>query len=417
MRNRLITITKTNGLLGLLTFALAACSGSDDDSQPASNEITYDSLPRTIEVNEGERVTLDLNLQGEGAGSLSFTWRISHHFLDIEFSGQGTDSISFIAPDVTGLTGLSIFVNLNNSTSDTVVLGNISQFTSVQINDLDVPDVQLPFDSDRLDQVSNLNFVGLAENSTWLRQSTSLNKETANNIEQTIVVDRYSYLYLDSVDGGEQTLTATECGSEVEQVIDVTNYASELVCESSNSELVIFQSEDEFSLNFLCDERLIQSDSFVKKSDERVQTFGELSIEFETEEALENTTEVCGTARYEETTSYDFTTQRSDKLENSQISVFSTYVGNPIELRFNFADYPIAGFSYLGFFSPTNIATLHSLSLPALSNVPQSGADSGALNFDFDNELTDMSVDFDFDITPSGGPIEEADGAFKLIFE
>ena len=96
----------------LTTFLtlLSACGGGSTDEDPLEiPKVTYQALPTSMSVNEGETVRLTLNLTGKGVEQLKFNWQVSQ---DIPFTGQGTDTINFTAPNVDQLSTINVQVTL-----------------------------------------------------------------------------------------------------------------------------------------------------------------------------------------------------------------------------------------------------------------------------------------------------------------
>ena len=104
-------------LVSLICISACSSGGSGEDSKPrdSSNrlkEITINGLDYGLskEFYEGETVTVSLNAQGDGASSLSYDWTVED---GIDFRGQNTDTITFIAPQVTGYDSISVSVELS----------------------------------------------------------------------------------------------------------------------------------------------------------------------------------------------------------------------------------------------------------------------------------------------------------------
>lgn len=148
---------------------LSACGGGSSNNASKDNEnFTYQPLPTRMSVNEGDPVSLTLNIAGEGANQVVFNWQIED---DIVFSGQGTDSISFIAPDVERLKDIRVQVKLDDSNSRIIGFSDQDTFISIRNTDLVIgPNIN----EQRLDlpKVTTLNYNGLTDQSTWFHEQT-----------------------------------------------------------------------------------------------------------------------------------------------------------------------------------------------------------------------------------------------------
>lgn len=166
-------------LFSFIVLGSIACSsgGGDSDEGGGStgfNNIEISSIPRFLQVNEGEPVTIDLNSRGDDLGGLTFDWSVGG---DISFSGQNTDRIQFIAPEVDSNTPISISVEIDSDKIN--LLGNTRQMATLTVLDItpvktnagslaetDLPEVDA-IDKTRISdqpgrwQISNLEFSDL----------------------------------------------------------------------------------------------------------------------------------------------------------------------------------------------------------------------------------------------------------------
>lgn len=121
---------------------LNACSngGSEGDTpqfepMPA---ITVSDLRFSQQYYEGEVVTLSLNAEGDAASRLSYHWKVSG---GVEFQGQNTDTITFIAPQVTGQKLVRVEVEMTLDNGDGRLLGSSRRSASVLVLDTDPPSI------------------------------------------------------------------------------------------------------------------------------------------------------------------------------------------------------------------------------------------------------------------------------------
>lgn len=398
----------------LTTFLtlLSACGGGSTDEAPLEiPKVTYHALPTSMSVNEGETVRLTLNLAGEGVDQLKFNWQVSQ---DIPFTGQGTDTINFTAPNVDQLSTINVQVTLENSSK---VIGFSDQRTSVivaNIETLNENNGNMP--QSGLPKVDNLNFDGLTSGSTWFNEQVSFTS-TINSNGNTITGEtrRLNLTYIEAINVSTETITLSECGLTDTYDININEFAADVQCETSSS-LNIIQNDNEFRLERMCGDKVVMASTYTKKSDNRSVSHGELNINFSSYENLANTTQVCGIVVTSEVKSYASNDILSETAKASILRLFTEYQGNPFELQFLLDKHPTNLFAFLttGFMTD-NFAKIYSNVLPEISNLPES--DSGTINFDFYNDNKNIKADFDFSLSSADGHRESIEGSLTLLFE
>ena len=398
----------------LTTFLtlLSACGGGSTDEDPLEiPKVTYQALPTSMSVNEGETVRLTLNLTGKGVEQLKFNWQVSQ---DIPFTGQGTDTINFTAPNVDQLSTINVQVTLENSSK---VIGFSDQRTSVIVanietlneNNGNIPQSNLP-------KVDNLNFHGLTSGSTWFNEQVSFTS-TINSSGNTITVEtrRLNLTYIEAINLSSETITLSECGLTGSFDIDVVNYAAGIECETSST-LNISQNDNEFRLARMCGDKIVAASTYTKKSENKLTSNGELSLSFSSYENLPSTNQVCGIVATSEVKSYSPDNTLTEKAEASALRLFTEYQGNPFELQFLIDDLPTTLFSSLHTsILRDNVAKINSSVLPEISNL--AGSEFGTIIFDFGNTDKNIKADFDFSLSSTGGHKESIEGSFTLLFE
>lgn len=127
-------------LLAATLFSACSNGGSESDDlqlEPMPT-ITVSDLRFSQEYYEGEVVTLSLNAEGEAASRLSYHWKVSD---GVEFQGQNSDTITFIAPQVTGQQVVNVEVEMTLDNGDGRLLGNSRRSASVRVLDTDPPSI------------------------------------------------------------------------------------------------------------------------------------------------------------------------------------------------------------------------------------------------------------------------------------
>lgn len=400
----------------LITFLslLSACGGgSSNDASKDSKNFTYQPLPTSMSVNEGEPVTLTLSIAGEGANQVKFNWQIED---DIAFSGQGTDSISFTAPEVERLKSIRVQVKLDDSNSR--IIGFSDQGTFVSINNTDPviePTINEP--NSEFPKVEAINFNNLTDQSTWFYERTQFTSlANQDGSIYTVETRKLSLLHIEAVNVSTETITVSECGLTETYDISAINYEENVDCGGATSSLSIRQTDNEFRLERMCDDQVVTASTFTKHSDSRVESNGELNIDFTTYDDLASTSQVCGIVATSEVKSYGLDTVLTATAKASVLRLFTEYLGNPLELQFQIDAHPTDFLVSLSTnFSNQNVAKIYTDVLPEISDLSESRF--GTLTFDFDNVNTNIKADFDFSMRSRSGPQETVNGEFTLLFE
>jgi hypothetical protein len=354
-----------------------------------------------------------LNLTGEGAKEVKFDWQVEG---DITFSGQGSDSISFVAPEVDTIRSIRVEVKLADSNSRTIGFSSQSIFISVKNIEKITDPVNNGEESD-IPVVTALNFNELNDTSTWFHETTQFTNElNEDGTTTTIETQQLSLVHIETVNVAIETVTLSECGFSGTVDLVVPSYRESNECGDQQSTLTIRQTEGKFRLERMCGENLVAASTYTNKSDSRSNSNGELNIDFSSYDDLEKTTDVCGIVAPAEVKSYDINSTLSETAKASVLRLFAEYQGNPLELQFQIDKSPTAGFATLSTgFSNDNFAKIFTDVLPEISNLSKS--DSGRILFDFDNDRTNIKADFDFIVTSRVGPRETVKGEFILLFE
>jgi len=406
------------GYLAAMVSLLSACGGgggeSDGGKLPETQQITYQALSSVTQVNEGDTVTLSLNTTGNGSGDIKFNWDLDE---DITFTGQGTDTISFVAPEVERSGSINVKVDIDSSSG--TVIGFVSQSVFVNVQNVEkIGDNQGGSQMSELPVVDVLDLTKLTDGSSWYQEQVShvsTIHETGNPL--TIDLSVRNLFYIETVNSSKQSMTVSACGLESQEEFSIPNYGATLSCESGESQLRLSQNDNEFAIERLCGETVLQASKFKKISDDRVTSNGELTIDFSSYEDIEAGTKACGLTSTSEVKLFDQSGVILESSIASVLRVFTEYQGNPFELQFVLDKSPTFGFTSLG--SPVNtnnIAKVFSSVLPEINNVNENKI-GGLVDFDFKSTPTNVIAEFDFKIPATTGIDETLEGSLKLNFE
>jgi hypothetical protein len=401
-------------ILTAFLLLLTACGRQSDKNVLETPIVTYQPLQTTMTVNEGGAVILTLNVAGEGAEQLKFDWQVDG---EIYFSGQGTDSISFIAPSVDSFTTINVQVKLDSAHNSSLI--NFSdQYTLVSVANIEtiaeangiLQDVDLP-------KVTSLNFEELIEGSSWFHEKIAFNKKiNITGDKVTVKTKKQSLIHIEATNVSTAELTLSQCGLTGTYDIDLANYEANIACSSANSTLHIQQAGKKFRVERRCDDKIIMASIYTKQSNDRLISNSKFSTALESYDDINITTQVCGMLVTDEVKTYDSNDNLSITETASVIRLFTNYQGNPFELKFQIDEFPTKGFATLntGFLND-NVAKIYTNVLPEISDLPKS--QFGSITFDLNNSMKNIKAQFDFSVTSTEGQREAIKGEFKLFFE
>ncbi len=398
-------------LVAIILLSLSGCGGSTSEEAPQTiPKLSYQALPSTLTAEPGETVNLTLNLTGDNAEEIKFNWQVGN---DISFTGQGSDSISFTVPTVKELNSIYVNVSLEDSTK---VIGFVDQTTFVTVAKVVTEENINSISTSDLDPVTTLNYDGVIEGSSWYLEQVQLNNtENADGTSTSVSTQKLSLVNIEAVNISTHEITISECGLLDTGNIQIEKFAIDTDCGNEDSTLSIKQKEQQFSIERYCGETLVSLNTLSKISNDRLTSNGELLVNFSSYENIEPPSDACGTIATSQVKSYDANGTLSAVAEASLIRLFTSYQGNPFELKFLLDRLPNELFHSLNT-SPlnSNYAQINSSVLPEISNLMESGF--GSIIFGFNNTEKDIKANFDFDLSPSTGQLESIDGSFTLSF-
>ncbi|AOT09821.1 hypothetical protein [Pseudoalteromonas luteoviolacea] len=412
-----VMMTKKLVLTAAVALSLSACgggSGGSNDPSPTvtSQTITYQALPTFVDVNEGQQVRLSLNTKGSGASDLKFDWQVSFDNQPLTITGQGSDSISFTAPEVDGRRTVQVRVSLSEDSAANT-FGFQDQFLTVNVADLTPSEPTITPDNELGSEVTEIDMTGVTAGSTWIETQNTYTKEAQlDNTHIAVNSQLTRSLIVESVDQNNQTIKTDYCGFKDVTSVDLTSVFASASCASDNRTRQFFQKEGSFSVVEKCDDTVIGQSTFKQKSAESITNFGNLTINFDNYPKLENS--ACGVVLSSEIESIN---QDNEVLATAEVTAFrliTEYEGNDFEVLFSFEgttdDFLV---SIGGIIGAQNKAIIQSGSYAELN-----GEDSrGMLTLDFGNTPLNFKGTFDLTIPRAMAVDEQLEGEFELVLE
>lgn len=398
-------------LCATIALSLTACGGGSDnkDTKTSSVEdikITYTKLPTFINVKEGQEVTLSLNTSGTNANNLNFTWTVRGVDGDVPFTGQGSDTITFTAPEVSQQSSLSISVKLNTSN----VIGFVDQHSSVSVADTDSSTVAPQPDTSNV--VKELDLSVLVAGSTWMEtvhQYMKTPREEGGDNHTTVKVSRP--LNIVSFEQSENTFTAQVCGEQQSTNVKVGDFFANTSCTEGAESTVLTQTENSFTITKMCGNDVAATSTFKHISETAQESFGKLAVNFANYPQLAETDRLCGVIATSYVEAKDSNNETLTSANATVVRLISQYEGSPFELSFTFGGKPSDSFSSLNSVATGNFAQLATPLYPEISLLK---SDSGMLRLDWDNTDTHIKAEFNFDLPLSTFEDEEVTGSFEL---
>ncbi|KZN29449.1 hypothetical protein N480_06920 [Pseudoalteromonas luteoviolacea S2607] len=403
-------LTKKLALSAVIALSLSACGSDDAPSAPRVQNITYEALPAILTFNEGETVRLSLNTKGEGASGLKFNWTVKYLNQDVTFTGQGSDTISFKAPNVDMHSTMQVSVKLDEANS-TKTFGFHDQHLSLNIKNLNPPTTPT---HELGEEVSEIDTSVLTTGSTWTethKQNSRIDQvdSSYNLVDSTLI---RSFI-VESADQNKQVVGTNYCGFPDLNSMELNASVLSIKCSSGTPLTQYFQKENSFSIVQKCDETIVGVSTFEKKSNEAIASFGSLNMQFKNFADLQ-TKEVCGVVATSKVTAHSADNQEVAKEEATAIRLVTQQEGNDFELHFAFNEAPNGFFVSLNsFFDENNKATIISGSYPELNASSQ----SGSLDLDAKNSISNMKGTFNFVLKNDAGLNEAVEGDFELVLE
>ncbi len=413
-----------NGIFAVIvSVALTACGGSSSggsgDSGGGPQNITFTPLSNNIQpVDEGEEVTVSLNVRGDSTNDLTYDWEVTFEGEEVPFTGGDTDTITFFAPETTGNAN-TIDIRADMDLSDGILIGAQTQYLTIRVLDLDPIVPSFVIIDPNLPEVDELNLTQLASFSTWGKRVFTTTKSLENGVVLNSERSEVGINYIRNIDGDVDEVYCYQDGWQPIRSL-LTNISTSLDtaqtnCSEPNLEVKYYQGDDEFRVVATCENYVAYASGYSKISDEIQSDFGELEIDFDSYSSLEKVTDVCGLT-------INLKIQEESEVQTTAeyfnvVGIKSTYQGEDIRLAFLYAgglnnvfDVEFGG----PFGNPDFDAfTVFSNQLPTINAIEES--ENGV--FDIDGGLNGVTGEFDIIVTDSNSSLENVVGSFSLSFE
>ena len=381
-------------------------SSSDDNDSGGLQEITYTELPR-LTVNEGERVEYDLNINSRFHDDMTFDWSVSLSGTQIEFEGQNTDSISFIAPEVTGDRSVSVSVAM--SLNEGNLLGNDRVLTSLIVLDLDPQPPYVVSLNPDLPSVSTIDQTQFPSESTWQKYEYQASEIAENDNDFLVELNLRNITHIYNQAG---EITESDCvrpSSRLDFLDTTSNH--ENACSADDLKTTYYQGENAIKVVAMCGDNYVFAQYYEKITDGIRSGFGELNIEIEGYPNLNEPQEVCPGTR-EVKLSYP----ENDQLLPSYASLvhlYTLYEGSPLLLELVYPD-DLTSANIIIDDQENHRVKLNSNQLPTLDDIQASNVDriivTAFSDFDF-------SGSFSAEITDTNDSLINVSGDFRIDIE
>lgn len=239
---------------------------------------------------------MSLNAQGDGAARLTYDWKVGSSANSIEFDGQNTDTITFVAPEVDGHSTVSVSVDIELEGG--TLLGNKSQRGSVMILDRDPPNEDIignGFDT-QLPLVEQLNFSVVTVASTWAMQEYEVTPKEIVGKEATLQSVTRSTGVVDSADEEPSISLCGKARSESLSSLLSSENTGDFSCETTQATRY-YQSESAMRVEHLCGTDIYKAIDISLQEDDATSGFGDFSAEFSGYEGVEILGDACGTTQ------------------------------------------------------------------------------------------------------------------------
>lgn len=409
---------------------LSACGGDAGVIREPGDYSYIELQPRQVE--ERQSVSVSLNVAGlNKIYFLDYHWLVTFQGNEIEFHGQGTETITFLAPEVDApenieisatISGLSRKLNGDTETSTSItVVPSIEGRTPLQEANIGK--------TTRLPRVSSLDLDAYPTGSTWQRTVFENNPENSPVLSNPLSHSAQSIVYLHRTDMASPTPSATPspsanpventyytlqaCGESIEEPLILRYTASHVDCPeaTSTTETYYYQYQDSFRVEARCGTILKYAESYTKLSDSIEPSFGDISMNISNRNNLADSSNVCGSVHVYKAT--DDATQLA--IYASQIKTSNMYENERFYTTLSFWGAPSSAGTVL-FQEGSNISGVNSiefntLALPEISDIQESNL--GSITFT-PSSASDIHLDFETSITTSDNEDVTIDGLIKL---
>ncbi|MDZ7924933.1 MAG: hypothetical protein U5M23_12975 [Marinagarivorans sp.] len=408
-----------------LLASLAGCGsgGGGDDQQKTQNtnegfkQISITSLRnQKTNYNEGEQVVISLDTQNPSSATVTYDWTVSAVSGGaINFTGQNSDTIRFIAPQVEGDLAISITVKLGLNGGQ--LLGGNSEFTTLFIKDNN-PMYLVGGNAFRkpLPSVNAIDLTGLEPKGTWLMTEynrDNINLEGVNTPITRHAADRF-LMFSDQDASGNYTIS--QCGSALAlPFTQLVNSTAHLLfrdeCVDATITQKYYRDNNDFMVEQYCDDQLVGATHYQYLTAGHRNNLARLSINFDSHDTLEQLSNVCIEARR-----ILGRAQGYQDIKLSSLSIAANYQEKPIELAFDLNGALGFGTYHVGFFDSTKENSMM-LSSSQLAFLNPESIEDGRIQVSKANADGSLEGEFEGEFKNEDGDLESLNGTFLLDLE
>lgn len=417
--------------LFVLNLCLAGCSNSSDsssnDSQnttkpaattsgPVFPQITVTQLSFT-DYFEYEPVTLTLNAQGDNLSNVTYNWTLGQ---DIAFTGQGTDTIKFMAPAVDAATRVSVQVDIDVK-EGTLAGSGTRQTSSFRVLDRDSPTIDIVSEglSTELPSVPALDYFSVTGKGLWLLKTYEPNvaseadEETEAEPGEAVALQRVTQRSAVLQGDGSGGLSESVCHTDEVQEFDLAAQMDVLGLPECASPISyrFYQSDLAFRREAWCEDEVLASANLIKVGDEQA-SMGSVALEFDNYPDYSAEQDLCvvkvdvvGTRYQEQADGYKIPV--SESVTSMVVSV--PYVNDALSLWFTLDAIPTGVLSSYSFGEAAGPGDLSQVILQA-SDLPQfvapQFANQGSISV-FSNLDDRLELDGNLTFTDAAGNREQ----------
>lgn len=419
MINKAVTALLSIGAILLLS----ACGGSGGSGgsyggSGGIERISFTELGLSRTVNEGDRVTLSLNVQGDTDNQMTYEWSVTYrNHGDVEFEGQNTDTITFIAPETTGRGFINVSVEMDLEQGN--LAGITSDSISIYVEDLDPPLPDAVVENTNLPEVDAIDLSQITAESTWRKLEYRDINETIENTEivQNYKIQERGIVHLKN-NAGEVTEFLCYRGSSAESSVfdDVLTSLldrAENECGTGKFAKNYSQSDSAFKIEATCDDEPVFVNSYTKLSDDLSKNYGSIEMSFDSYDDIETQNNVCGYIVETSITrpGLDAEASLNYAFVGTEYQGVPLYIGTRFTSEIDFVN----SVNLRPVFNPDGFNTFTIYST-ALTTVNSRTEDENG-RFSVNERSAVIEGDFDVDITDSNGGTENLEGEFTLSFE
>ncbi len=415
------------GFLSVCTFVGCGGGGGSDSGGGSNNngafevrDIEVDDLSlRSFYYDEGDSVRLSLNTRGDVDNSITYDWEVSFSGQDYSFSGQGTPTIEFVAPEVTGEGVVSIFVDLG--LEDGNLIGRDFQSIIVRVLDTDpvsgISSTNIEIEENSsLPEVVEINTTMVSPDTAWqLREFVRTPIDESYGIDGEVFSARTLTTFFESLNADE--IGFRRCGTEVvESFVDTPAMSDVASFCAGTWEESYYQNNTDIRIEGACDGVTKYARQFSLLSAGIDASYGTVDLDFSSYASFITDQGICGGYRESIVTSYEDENNNGEpdniQAGASFVEINGIYDGEPILISVSFDDADSFGSHFLGdTFDPDGYNGVNVVS-PSMLNIFFQDVDTGTTS----KRIRDGEIEVDINVVIDGadGNTERVNGEFTL---